>query len=145
MYPRDFPPSFAPRLWRALSCTRPRSVVANTWSHGHTAHYGRVLFGNGAHHGTREPDRHRRPGAVGSKNLCVHPSKFRPDRGAKSERLAAFAARSMVPPGEPLGRGRTLPNLEPAPQVNQRKIFKKSLGELLTFRIYKYIFRYTRI
>lgn len=145
VYPRDFPPSFTRafgahylvrgrvRSWRILGATGTRPITA-----AYCSATGRTMA-PANQTGTRGPV------PLAQKNLCVHPSKFRPDRGANSARFTAFAARSMVPPGEPLGRGRTLPNLEPAPQVNQRKIFKKSLAELLTFRIYKYIFRYTRI
>ena len=52
----------------------------------------------------------------------------------------------MVPPGGPLGRGREIDSPGPGPQVGpgtKSKISKKSLGELLTFDIYVYIFRYT--
>lgn len=129
IFPRPLPRAFGAhylvrgrvRSWRILGATGTRPITA-----AYCSATGRTMTpanqtGTGG------------PVPLAQKNLCVHPSKFRPDRGAKSERFTAFAARSMVPPGEPLGRGRTLPNLEPAPQVNQRKILKKSLVELLTF------------
>lgn len=159
-------------IWRGCFCSRRSPVVANTWSHGHKAHKRRERFGDGARTFHARTKSISRPGPVATSKKFIR-KYYATARGTGSRACRLNAVRDTpgdipgvaVPlachyaaPGRlrsdewrarSVDSGRFAANR--APNSDQLRRFgqtlnkknKKSLGKLLTFYIYVYIFVYT--